>query len=160
MLKEFREFAVKGNVIDLAVGVIIGGAFGKIVTSIVEDIVMPPISLLLGSVPFADLLWVVPGQQAKIDMLRLAHPPKELKTAADYKAAAIATVNYGQFLSNVVQFLIIAFVVFLMVKAINKARTLIEPPAAPGEPVTKQCPYCLSDIPIKASRCKFCTSEV
>jgi large conductance mechanosensitive channel len=153
LFKEFREFAAKGNVIDLAVGVIIGAAFGKIVTSIVEDIVMPPIGVILGKVDFTSLFFVIPGQSEKIAQAT------KLESLADYKAAGIATLNYGQFLSNVVQFLIIAFVVFLMVKAINRAKSKLEPAPPTSEPVTKQCPFCLSDIPIKATRCKFCTSD-
>jgi len=153
MLKEFREFIARGNVIDLAVGVIIGAAFGKIVTSIVEDIVMPPIGVVLGKVDFTSLFVVIPGQQDKIGETRLV-------SLADYKAAGVATLNYGQFLSNVVQFLIIAVVVFLMVKAINRAKSKLEPAPATTEPVTKQCPHCLSDIPVKATRCKFCTSDI
>lgn len=151
LLKEFREFAVKGNVIDLAVGVIIGAAFGKIVSSIVEDLVMPPIGVLLGKVKFTDLFFVVPGQDK---------PAPAQHTLEAYKAAGISTINYGQFVSNVLQFLIVAFIVFLMVKAINKAKNHVQPPAPPSDPTTKQCPYCLSDVPIKATKCKFCTSEL
>jgi len=163
LVKEFREFAVKGNVIDLAVGVIIGAAFGKIVTSIVEDIVMPPIGVILGKVNFNDLFAVLPGQEDKIKEALAKSTeakPVTLTTLADYKANGIATLNYGQFINNVVQFLIVAFVVFLMVKAINKAKRRFEkdqPVPAPA-PETKPCPFCLSEVPIKATKCKFCTS--
>jgi len=156
LIKEFREFAVKGNVIDLAVGVIIGGAFGKIVTSVVEDLVMPPIGILLGKVDFTSLFVVLPGQQDKLAKLK---PADEL-TQAKAKELGIATFNYGSFLNNVLQFLVIAFAVFLMVKAINRARSRFEPATPSGEPVTKQCGFCLSDIPTHAVKCKFCTSDL
>jgi len=132
MVKEFREFAVKGNVIDLAVGVIIGAAFGKIVTSIVEDIVMPPLGLLISKVDFSKLQWV-------------------MTTGADGKDVAI---RYGAFLNNVIQFLIVAFVVFLMVKQVNRLKRS----PAPAAPDKKECPECASQIPIKAKRCPHCTS--
>lgn len=156
VLKEFREFAVKGNVIDLAVGVIIGAAFGKIVTSAVEDIVMPPIGVVLGKVNFNDLFWVLPGQEDKLGAV-LGQKGLPLAT---YKAAGIATLNYGQFLSNVVQFLIVAFVVFLIVKAINKAKRRFEKETPPAAPNTKVCPFCLSEVPIGATKCKFCTADI
>lgn len=163
MLKEFREFAVKGNVIDLAVGVIIGGAFGKIVTSLVEDVVMPPIGIVLGKVDFANLFLLLPGQDpAKLAAATdaAAKAKHAVPTIADYKTAGVSTLNYGQFLNNVIQFLIIAFVVFLMVKAINRAKKQVEHPAPPAQPTVKQCPYCMSDIPIEAKKCKFCTADL
>jgi len=164
VFKEFREFAVKGNVIDLAVGVIIGAAFGKIVTSVVEDIVMPPIGVILGKVDFNSLFWTIPGQQDKIDTLReaaqKAGKPFSLVTLADNKANGIATLNYGQFFSNIVQFLIVAFVVFLMVKAINKAKRKFEKETPAAAPNTKVCPFCLSEVPIGAAKCKFCTADI
>jgi len=142
MLKEFREFAVKGNVIDLAVGIIMGVAFGAIVSSLVNDIIMPPIGLLLGKINFADLF---------INLSGTAYP--SLKTAKD---AGAATINYGVFLNAVINFIIVAFVVFLLVKQVNRMKK--EP--APAEPNTKECQYCLSTIPLKATRCPHCTSQL
>ena len=142
MLKEFREFVVKGNVIDLAVGIIIGIAFGAIVTSLVNDIIMPPIGLLLGKINFSDLF---------INLSGTAYP--SLKAAKD---AGAATINYGVFLNAVINFIIVAFVVFLLVKQVNRMKK--EP--APAEPNTKECKYCLSTIPIKATRCPHCTSQL
>ncbi len=143
MMKEFREFAARGNVIDLAVGVIIGAAFGKIVTSLVDDIVMPPIGLALGGVDFAN----------KFIALNGGH----YETLAQAKAAAAPTINYGNFVNTVVQFLIVAFVVFIMVRQINRLKT---PEPAPAAPESRDCPFCISRIPIKATRCPHCTSEV
>jgi large conductance mechanosensitive channel len=144
MIKEFKEFAVKGNVLDLAVGVIIGAAFGKIVSSLVDDILMPPIGLLLGKVDFANLFWNL-GE-------------KPVATVAAAKAAGVPTVNYGIFLNNVISFLIVAFVVFLIVKQFNRLRR--QEPAPAVAPTTRECPYCLSTIPLKATRCPHCTSEL
>ena len=143
MLKEFRDFAARGNVVDLAVGVIIGAAFGKIVTSLVNDIVMPPIGLLIGQVDFRNLYFSLGGQ---------AYP-----SLAEAQKAGAATINYGLFLNTVLEFLIVAFVVFLMVKQINR---LSPPPApAPSEP-KKDCPFCASSIPAAAKRCPLCTSQL
>ena len=142
MLKEFREFAMKGNVLDMAIGVIIGGAFGKIVTSLVSDVLMPPLGLLLGKVDFSSLF------------LNLSGTPQPSLAAA--KAAGAPTVNYGVFLQTVFDFIIIAFAIFLIVKQVNRLKT----PAAPGAPTTKDCPLCLSTIPIKATKCAHCTSSV
>ena len=142
MFKEFREFVVKGNVIDLAVGIIIGIAFGAIVTSLVNDIIMPPIGLLLGKINFSDLF---------INLSGTAYP--SLKAAKD---AGAATINYGVFLNAVINFIIVAFVVFLLVKQVNRVKK--EP--APAEPNTKECKYCLSNIPVKATRCPHCTSQL
>jgi large conductance mechanosensitive channel len=144
MLKEFKEFAVRGNVLDLAIGVIMGAAFGKIVTSLVEDIIMPPIGLILGNVDFANLFVSLTG--------------KPYASVAQAKAAGAPTLNYGLFLNTVLSFLIVAFVVFLIVRAVNRMRRGEEKPAA--APVVKECPYCLSSIPIKATRCPQCTSEL
>jgi large conductance mechanosensitive channel len=144
MLKEFKEFAVRGNVLDLAIGVIMGAAFGKIVTSLVEDIIMPPIGLVLGKVDFANLFVSLTG--------------KPYASVAQAKAAGAPTLNYGLFLNTVLSFLIVAFVVFLIVRAVNRMRRGEEKPAA--APVVKECPYCLSSIPIKATRCPQCTSEL
>ena len=144
MLQEFKEFAMKGNVLDMAVGVIIGGAFGKIVSSIVSDILMPPIGLLMGKVDFASLF---------INLSGGAYPSL---TAA--KAAGAPTINYGVFLQTILDFIIVAFVIFLLVKQVNRLKRQPDAPAAP--PTTKDCPHCLSSIPIKATRCAHCTSEL
>lgn len=143
MLKEFKEFAMRGNVLDLAIGVIIGGAFGKIVTSLVNDILMPPIGLLLGQVNFGDLY------------IDLSGGNYESLSAA--QAAGAATINYGLFLNTIVDFLIVALVIFLIVRQINR---LQKPAPKPAEPTTKECPYCLSAIPKKATRCPACTSAL
>jgi len=144
MWKEFKEFAMRGNVIDMAVGVIIGGAFGKIVTSFTNDILMPPIGLLLGKVDFSNLF---------LDLSGAAYP-----SLADAKKAGAATVNYGLFINNVIDFVIVAFVLFIMIRQIN--RFLAPAPPPPGEPTTKECPYCLSVIALKARRCAHCTSQL
>ena len=142
MLKEFKEFAMKGNVLDMAIGVIIGGAFGKIVTSLVSDVLMPPLGLVLGKVDFSSLF------------LNLSGTPQASLAAA--KAAGAPTVNYGVFLQTVLDFIIIAFVIFMLVKQVNRLKT----PAAPSAPTTKDCPLCLSTIPIRATKCAHCTSSV
>jgi large conductance mechanosensitive channel len=144
MLKEFREFIARGNVIDMAVGVIVGAAFGKIVASLVDDVVMPPIGLLVGGIDFSNLFLTLSGQ---------TYP--SLKAAKDVGAP---TVNYGLFLNNLINFLIISFVIFMIVRAVNRLKRE-QPPPAPS-PTTRDCPYCLSSIPIKATRCAHCTSEV
>jgi large conductance mechanosensitive channel len=146
MLKEFKEFAVKGNMIDMAVGIIIGGAFGKIVSSLVNDILMPPIGLILGKVDFSNLF---------VSLSRVQY-----KSLAEAKAAGAATLNYGLFLNNVVDFVIVAFAIFLLIKQINKLRRNLEKPAENAQPTTKECPQCCSMIPIKATRCPNCTSEI
>ncbi|MEC0213314.1 large conductance mechanosensitive channel protein MscL [Paenibacillus ehimensis] len=143
MLKEFKEFAIKGNMIDLAIGVIIGGAFGKVVTSIVNDLVMPPIGLLLGKVNFTDLFISLDG--------------KSYATLKDAKNVGAATFNYGLFLSTLLDFLIVSFVIFIAVKQINRFRRKEEAKPDPKENI-KECPECLSEIPKKASRCKYCTA--
>ena len=143
MGKEFREFAARGNVIDLAVGVIIGAAFGKIVTSLVSDIVMPPIGMALGRVDFKNLFVALDGQT--------------YATLADAQKAAAATINYGVFFNTVLEFLIVAFVVFLVVRQIN--RMAPPPPTAPADP-PQTCPLCASSIPLAAQRCPFCTSDL
>lgn len=144
MLKEFREFALRGSVVDLAVGVVIGAAFGSIVTSFVNDILMPPIGLLLGKVNFANLF------------INLSRQP--YATLEEAQAAGAATINYGLFINAVIDFIIVAFVVFLFVRQINRMRR--EKEAPPAEPTTRECPYCLSTIPLKATRCPHCTSEL
>jgi len=142
MLKEFKEFAMRGNVLDMAVGVIIGAAFGKIITSIVGDILMPPIGLLLGKVDFTNLFIDLSGQHHT--------------TLAEAKAAAAATINYGLFINTVLDFAIVAFVIFLVVRQVNRLRREPVPPT----PTTKACPYCLSTIALKATRCPQCTSQL
>ena len=147
MIKEFQEFISKGNVMDLAVGVIIGGAFGLIVTSLVNDIIMPPIGLALGKVDFANLyLLLEPGTKAA--------PP--YSSLADAKAAGAVTLNYGVFVSSVVSFIIVAFAVFLLVRAAAK----LQKPDTAAAPTTKACPACAMTIPIQASRCPHCTSVI
>jgi large conductance mechanosensitive channel len=145
MIKEFKEFIMRGNVIDMAVGIIIGVAFGAIITSLVRDIIMPPIGLLLGNVDFANLFAVI----------KEGAPTSPYATLADAQAAGAVTINYGLFINFVITFLIVAFVVFLMIRQINRMRRA---PAA--APTTKDCPYCFSPIPIKATRCGHCTSEL
>ncbi|WP_219835197.1 large conductance mechanosensitive channel protein MscL [Paenibacillus sp. R14(2021)] len=150
ILKEFKEFAVRGNVLDLAVGVIIGGAFGKIVTSLVNDIIMPPISRLLGSVNLVD-------QFIQISKLDTEQP----HTLADAQKASVSVIAYGNFLNVILDFTIVAFCIFLIVKGANTLRRLGQPEtAAPTDPTDKTCPYCLSKIPIKATRCSHCTSHL
>ncbi len=144
MFKEFREFAMRGNVLDMAIGIIIGAAFGKIITSFVNDILMPPIGLLLGKVDFSNLFINLSGQSYAT--LPLA------------KAAGAATLNYGVFLNTVLDFLIVAFAIFLLVKQVNRLRR--QPEAAPAAPTAKDCPFCFSSIPIKATRCAHCTSQL
>ncbi len=142
MLKEFKEFAMRGNVMDMAVGIIIGAAFGRIVTSLVNDILMPPIGLLLGKVDFSTLFVNISGTH--------------YDTLAQAKAAGAATINYGLFLNTLIDFVIVAFVIFLIVRQINRWNK----PAPAAAPATKDCPYCYSAIPVKATRCPNCTSEV
>ena len=146
MLKEFKEFAVKGNVVDMAVGIIIGAAFGTIVKSLVDDIIMPPIGLLLGNVDFSNLFITLKEGAA-------AAP---YATVAAAKEAGATVMSYGVFLNTVITFLIVAFAVFLLVKAINKLKR--QEAAPPAVPTSKDCPYCFSSIPIKATKCPHCTS--
>jgi large conductance mechanosensitive channel len=142
MLKEFKEFVMRGNVVDLAVAVIIGAAFGRIITSFVEDVLMPPIGLALGKVDFSNLFINLSG--------------KEYASVAAAKAAGAATLNYGIFFNHIINFLIIALAIFLLIKQINR----MQKPAPAVAPATKECPYCLSAIPIKATRCAYCTSNL
>lgn len=152
MLKEFRDFAVKGNVVDMAVGIIIGGAFGTIVKSMVSDIIMPPIGLLLGGVDFSDL-FITLKEGAKV-----AAP---YATLADAQAAGAVTMNIGLFVNAVISFTIVAFAVFMLIRSINKLKREEEvAQVAPAEPTTKDCPHCLSSIAIKATRCPNCTSNL
>lgn len=146
MLKEFKEFAMRGNVVDMAVGIIIGGAFGTIVKSLVDDVLMPPIGLMLGGVDFSDLFIV----------LKDGDPAGPYLTLGDAKAAGAVGINYGVFLNNVISFLIVAFAVFLLVKGINRLRRQKEP----AQVTTKECPFCASTIALKAQRCPQCTSQL
>ena len=148
MFKEFKEFAMRGNVVDMAVGIIIGGAFGTIVNSLVSDVIMPPIGLLLGGVDFSDLFIT----------LKQGTTAGPYATLAAAQAAGAVTIGYGLFLNAVISFLIVAFAVFLLIKGINKLHLQQAAPAA--EPTTKECPHCFSTITIKATRCPHCTSEL
>ena len=153
MLKEFKEFALKGNVVDMAVGIIIGGAFGALVNSLVNDLLMPPLGLLLKGVDFSNLFIVLRDGAKAGPYLALA----------EAKKAGAVTLNYGLFVNALIGFLIMAFAVFLLVRSINRLRTLTEKPSAPaGAPAqqTKECPYCVSTIPVKAVRCPNCTSQL
>jgi len=142
MFKEFREFAMKGNVMDMAIGVIIGGAFGKIISSLVADVLMPPIGLILGKLDFSNLFVNLSGG--------------DFPTIAVAKAAGSPTLNYGLFINTVIDFVILAFVIFLVIKQLNR----LKKKPAPADPTTKECPECLSAIPIKAKKCKDCGSTV
>jgi len=148
MFKEFKEFAMKGNVVDMAVGIIIGGAFGTIVKSLVTDVLMPPIGLLLGGVDFSNMFIVLKSGETGGTLLSLT----------EAKGAGAVTMNYGLFMNSVISFLIVAFAVFLVVKQINKLKR--EEEAPPVEPTTKECPHCFTEIPIKASKCPNCTSQI
>ena len=142
MLDEFKKFAMRGNVVDMAVGIVIGAAFGKIVTSFVNDVLMPPLGKLMGGVDFSNLFINLGSEQ--------------FPSLAAAQAAGAATLNYGIFINTVLDFLIVAFAIFMVIKAMNKLKTE-EPPQAPN---TKSCPQCMSEIPIAAKRCKFCTSQI
>ncbi|MDD5240818.1 MAG: large-conductance mechanosensitive channel protein MscL [Sulfuricella sp.] len=148
VLQEFKEFAVKGNVVDLAVGIIIGASFGKIVTSFVNDIMMPPIGKLLGGFDFSNLF------------INLSS--KSVTTLAEAKAAGIATINYGLFLNTLIDFVIVAAAVFILVRQINRLKNQLvaDEPVPVATPTTKECPYCFNAIPVKATRCGCCTSEL
>ena len=148
MLKEFKEFAMRGNVVDMAVGIIIGAAFGTIVKSLVSDIIMPPIGLLLGNIDFTNFFAVLKEGAATGPYASLA----------DAQKVGAVTINYGLFANTIISFLIVAFAVFLLIRQINKLKRQEEAP--PAEPTTKDCPYCLSSIPIKATRCAHCTSDL
>ncbi|MBU0491704.1 MAG: large-conductance mechanosensitive channel protein MscL [Chloroflexi bacterium] len=148
MLKEFKAFAVRGNVIDMAVGIIMGTAFGAIVSSLVKDIIMPPVGLLLGGVDFQSLYW----------LLKDGSPAAPYASLADAQAAGAVTVNYGAFINLVITFLIVTVVMFFLVRAVIRLQQADAAP--PAAPTTRECPYCLSAIPIKARRCAYCTSEL
>jgi large conductance mechanosensitive channel len=145
MIEEFKKFVLRGNVMDLAVAVIIGGAFGKIVSSLVADLIMPLIGLVMGKVSFVDLFYALDGNSYE-----------SLQAARDAGAGVLA---WGVFIQNIIDFIVIAFVIFLMIKAINKL-TVKPAPAAAAAPATKECPYCVSAIPVKATRCPNCTSQL
>ncbi len=148
MLKEFKDFAMRGNVVDMAVGIVIGAAFGGIVKSLVADVLMPPIGLLLGNVDFADLFVV----------LKEGTTPGPFATLAAAKAAGAVTLNFGLLINTLVNFLIVALAIFFVVRGINRLKKQEEAP--PAEPTTKECPQCFSSIPIRAVRCAHCTSEL
>jgi large conductance mechanosensitive channel len=143
LFKEFREFIARGNVVDLAVAVIIGAAFGRIITSLVEGVIMPPVGLLIGKADFSNLF---------IDISGVSPPPVSL---ADAQLRGLPVIAYGRFINDIVNFLIVAFVIFLIVKAVNRLRAAPPPP-----PNTKDCPFCITPIPLAARRCPACTSEV
>jgi large conductance mechanosensitive channel len=142
MIKEFKEFALRGNVLDMAVGIIIGAAFGRIVSSFVSDVIMPPLGLLVGKVDFTNLF---------INLTSTSYP-----TLVEAKKAGAATLNYGLFINQIIDFVIVAFVIFLLIKQMNR----LKKQPAPADPTTKECPHCLSTIPIKATRCGHCTSQL
>jgi large conductance mechanosensitive channel len=148
MLKEFKEFAMRGNVLDMAVGIIIGAAFGVIVQSLVADVIMPPIGLVLGNVDFTDFFVI----------LKEGDPAGPYASLAQAKDAGAVSLNYGLFITAVINFLIIAFAVFLIIRSFNRLQKKEEAPAP--APDTKECPYCLSEVPIKAVKCAYCTSEL
>ncbi len=147
MFKEFKEFAIKGNVVDMAVGIIIGAAFGTVIKSLVADILMPPIGLLLGNVDFANLYI----------LLKTGNPAGPYLALTEAQKAGAVTLNYGAFINNIISFIIVAFAVFFLIRSLNRLKK--EEPA-PAAPATKECPYCLSAVPAKASRCAHCTSEL
>ena len=149
MLKEFKEFAMKGNMLDMATGIVIGAAFGTVIKSLVADVVMPPIGLLLGGVDFANLFAVLKEGAA------VAAPYASLAAAQE---AGAVTLNYGAFINNIIAFVIVAFAIFMLIRNVNKAKRTEEAPAA--EPTTKECPHCLSTIPIKATKCAHCASAL
>ncbi|MBZ5589897.1 MAG: large conductance mechanosensitive channel protein MscL [Acidobacteriia bacterium] len=142
MLKEFKEFAMRGNVLDMAVGIIIGAAFGRIVTSLVNDVIMPPIGLLMGKVDFSSLF---------INLSGTAYP-----SLAEAKKAGAPVIGYGAFLNTILDFIVVGFVIFLLIKQVNRFKK----PAPAAAPTTKDCPYCLSAVPVKATRCGHCTSQL
>ncbi len=148
MLKEFKKFAMRGNVVDMAVGIIIGGAFGTIVKSLVSDVIMPPIGLLLGNVDFSDIFTV----------LKVGEEPGPYATLEAAQEAGAVTINWGVFFDTIITFLIVAFAIFLLIRQINRLKKKEEEPKA--EPTTKDCGYCQTSIPIKATRCPNCTSEL
>mgnify|MGYP003573160161 CR=1 FL=1 len=150
MLKEFKEFAMKGNMLDMATGIVIGAAFGTIVKSLVADVIMPPIGLLLGGVDFSNLYLLLKDG---------AEGAGVYASLADAQAAGAVTLNYGNFINTIISFLIVAFAIFLLIKSVNKAKRAEAPAPAPA-PTTKDCQFCLTAIPIKATKCAACGSSV
>lgn len=148
MLEEFKTFAMRGNVVDMAIGIVIGTAFGAIVRSLVDDVIMPPIGLMMGNADFTDLFLV----------LQQGQPPAPYETLAAAQEAGAVTINYGLFANSIITFLIVAFAMFILIRYINRLQPEEEEPAV--EPTTRECPYCLSTIPIKATRCPQCTSDL
>jgi large conductance mechanosensitive channel len=148
MLKEFRDFIARGNVMDLAVGVIIGAAFGRIITVLVEGVLMPPIGLALGQIDFSSLFYVLDTAKGV---------PVSL---ADAKAKGVPVIAYGQFINEIVNFVIVGFAIFLIVKQVNRIKSAVDSPAPAADPTTKECAYCASTISIKATRCPNCTSQL
>jgi large conductance mechanosensitive channel len=144
MFKEFKEFALRGNVLDMAVGIIIGAAFGKIVSSLVNDVIMPPLGLLIGNINFASMFVNLSG--------------KPFESLAQAQQAGAATINYGIFINAIIDFVLVALVLFLLIKQFNRMKK--EKPAPAAAPTTKDCPYCFSTIPIKATKCAHCTSQI
>ncbi len=149
MFKEFREFAMRGNVVDMAVGIVIGGAFGRIIASFVADVLMPPIGLLLGGTDFSNMYSV----------LKVGATPGPYESLAAAQEAGAVTMNYGLFINTVINFVIIAFAIFMVIRTMNRMKRK-EEEAPPAEPTTKECPYCHTEIPIPATRCPHCTSEL
>ena len=149
MFEEFKKFAMRGNVVDMAVGIVIGGAFALIVSSLVADVIMPPIGMILGNVDFANLFTV----------LKEGSTPAPYASLAEAKTAGAVTINYGAFINSIVSFIIVAFAIFIVVRGMNRMQEEEEAPAE-EEPTTKECPYCISIISIKATKCPNCTSQV
>ena len=149
MFDEFKKFAMRGNVVDMAVGIVIGGAFALIVSSLVADVIMPPIGMILGNVDFANLFTV----------LKEGSTPGPYASVAEAKTAGAVTINYGAFINTIVSFIIVAFAIFLVVRGMNRMQEEEEAPAE-EDPTTKECPYCISTISIKATKCPNCTSQV
>jgi large conductance mechanosensitive channel len=141
-ISEFKEFTVKGNVMDMAVGIIIGAAFGSIVNSLVKDVLMPPIGMITGGINFADLFYALDG--------------KSYATLAEAQAAAAPTINYGLFINSIISFIIVALAIFILIREVNK----LKKQPAPPEPNTKSCPYCKESIPLAAIKCSHCTSDL
>lgn len=150
ILREFKEFAMRGNMVDMAVGIIIGAAFGSIVKSLVDDVIMPPIGMLLGGVDFSQLFLVI----------KSGTPPPPYFSVAAAKQAGAVTINYGLFINSMVSFLIIAFSVFMIIKLMNTVTAKLDRSAKADAPTTRDCPFCLSTVPLRATRCPHCTSEL
>jgi len=150
MFKEFKEFALKGNVVDMAVGIVLGVAFGAIIKSLVDDLLMPPLGLILGSADFTNLFLIV----------KEGATPGPFATLAEAHKAGAVTMNYGLFINTIVNFVIVAFALFLVIRNMNQLRKMTDKPEATEAPTTKECPYCFSSIALKATRCPNCTSEL